>query len=290
VLHLLYARFFTKVLRDLGLVQIDEPFQRLLTQGMVLKDGAKMAKSKDNVVDPEYLIEEYGTDTTRLFLLFAAPPERDLEWSDQGVAGCHRFLHRLWNLVNSLLPEIANVRSYQGVGEDIPPNLWDFRHKLHKTIKKVTDDIEDSFHFNTAIASIMELVNTFYLAMEDIPRDKDDPVIQEVFREAIESIILLVSPMVPHIAEELWQLVGQSDSLQTCCWPEGQTKALAEPHYEVIVQVNGKVRGRIKVHISDHRNVNEAKILSDPAIRKWGTDVHKKVVWARNGKLVNIVV
>ena len=159
---------FTKVLRDLGLVKIDEPFQRLLTQGMVLKDGAKMAKSKGNVVDPEYMIEAYGTDTTRLFLLFAAPPEKDLEWSDQGVAGSNRFLHRLWNLVQALLPEIATVRAYQGKGEDLEPAIWDFRHKLHKAIKKVTDDIEDSFHFNTAIAAIMELVNDLYGAEEAI--------------------------------------------------------------------------------------------------------------------------
>ncbi len=289
VLHLLYARFFTKVLRDLGLVKIDEPFKRLLTQGMVLKDGAKMAKSKGNVVDPEYLIQEYGTDTARLFMLFAAPPEKDLEWSDQGVAGSNRFLHRLWNLAQALLPDIAKVRAYQGKGDDLGPALGDFRHKLHKTIKKVTDDIEDSFHFNTAIAAVMELVNAFYLATEN-PRDEADVAGKAVFREALEAIILLLSPMVPHIAEELWQLLGHGDSLQTCCWPEAQAEALAEPYFEVVVQVNGKVRGRVQVHTSDARAVIEAKILSDAAIRKWGTDTNKKIVWARNGKLVNIVV
>ena len=171
VLHLLYARFFTKVFRDLGMVAIDEPFQRLLTQGMVLKDGAKMAKSKGNVVDPEYMIAEYGTDTTRLFLLFAAPPEKDLEWSDQGVAGSARFLHRLWNLVQDLLPELQGVAPYQGPGTELSSELSEFRHKVHATIKKVTDDIEDSFHFNTAIAAVMELVNAFYLAVEPKPRE-----------------------------------------------------------------------------------------------------------------------
>ena len=160
VLHLLYARFFTKVLRDLGLVKIDEPFQRLLTQGMVIKDGAKMAKSKGNVVDPEYLIQEYGADTSRLFMLFAAPPERDLEWSDQGVAGSNRFLHRLWSLVHSLLPDLQGVSAYAGAGAGLSPDLQEFRRKVHLTIKKVTDDIEDSFHFNTAIAAVMELVNS----------------------------------------------------------------------------------------------------------------------------------
>jgi leucyl-tRNA synthetase len=206
------------------------------------------------------------------------------------VAGCHRFLHRLWNLVNSLLPEIAIFRSYQGIGDDLAPALWDFRHKLHKTIKKVTDDIEDSFHFNTAIAAVMELVNAFYQAVENIPRDGDDVVIQEVFREAIEAIILLLSPMVPHIAEELWQVIGHDYSLQTCCWPEAQAEALEEPYYEVVVQINGKVRGRVKVHASDSEVLKEAKIVSDQTLRKWGTDLRKRVVWARNGKLVNIVV
>ncbi|MFA5110714.1 MAG: class I tRNA ligase family protein, partial [Desulfobaccales bacterium] len=292
VLHLLYARFFTKVLRDLGLVKIDEPFQRLLTQGMVVKDGAKMSKSKGNVVDPEHMIAEYGTDTTRLFLLFAAPPEKDLEWSDQGVAGSNRFLHRLFNLVHSLLPDITKVPSYQGIGEDIPPALWDFRHKLHKTIKKVTDDIENNFHFNTAIAAVMEMVNAFSQAAEKFSQDDaySEELWREVFREAVESIILLLNPMVPHIAEELWHLTGHDNSLQTCCWPEAQAEALEEPYFEVVVQVNGKVRGHVRVHTSDARSVNEARILSDPNIRKWGTDIHKKLIWARNGKLVSIVV
>ena len=206
VLHLLYARFFTKVLRDLGLVKIDEPFQRLLTQGMVLKDGAKMAKSKGNVVDPEYLIQEYGTDTARLFMLFAAPPEKDLEWSDQGVAGSNRFLHRLWNLVQDAAagPEagVAPMPARRGA---CPRTLQEFRRKVHRTIKKVTDDIEDSFHFNTAIAAVMELVNAFYLAAENLDREA---VTLGVFREAVEAILLLVNPMVPHLTEELWQALG----------------------------------------------------------------------------------
>ncbi len=288
VLHLLYARFFTKVLRDLGQVQVDEPFQRLLTQGMVLKDGAKMAKSKGNVVDPDEMIKEYGTDTTRLFLLFAAPPEKDLEWSDQGVAGASRFLHRLWALVHSLLPDITSVRAYRGIGYDLPPALWDFRHKLHKTIKKVTDDIEDSFHFNTAIAAVMEMVNAFYLAVENMDRE-DDSATNEVFREAVEAIILLLNPMVPHIAEELWQALGHVDSLQMCCWPQPQAEALVEPFFTVVIQVNGKVRSRISVAAwqSDEDIKNAA--LNDPTIQKWlaGKDV-KRVVVARR-KLVNIV-
>ena len=266
VLHLLYARFFTKVLRDLGLVNIDEPFQRLLTQGMVLKDGAKMAKSKGNVVDPEYLIQEYGTDTTRLFLLFAAPPERDLEWSDQGVAGCHRFLHRLWNLVNSLLPELSQVAAYAGDGRGLNPDLQEFRRMVHRTIKKVSDDIEDSFHFNTAIAAVMELINAFYLAAENLPRDT---AARKVFREAVEAIILLLNPMVPHLAEELWQALGHQTSLQQCCWPEARAEALEECACTLVVQVNGKVRSRLVAPVTATAAEITDMALADPAIQKW---------------------
>jgi len=290
VLHLLYSRFFTKVLRDLGLVRISEPFQRLLTQGMVLKEGAKMAKSKGNVVDPDDLIKAYGTDTTRLFLLFAAPPEKDLEWSDQGVAGCHRFLQRLWNLAHSLLPDMVRIPVYRGTGDDISPALWDFRHKVHKTIKKVTEDIEDSFHFNTAIAAVMELINAFYLAVDNIDRQQNKAA-NEVFREALEAIILLLNPMVPHIAEELWHTLGHTTSLQEVPWPVAQPEALEEPAFEVVVQVNGKKRGSIEAHAADHEAVIEAKALTDANIRKWilGREP-KKIVWARNRRLINIVI
>ncbi len=286
VLHLLYARFFTKVLRDLDLVKIDEPFARLLTQGMVLKDGAKMAKSKGNVVDPEYMIDQYGTDTTRLFLLFAAPPEKDLEWSDQGVAGANRFLHRLWNLVHSL-PELAKVEAYRGPGEGLNLDLKEFRRKVHRTIKKVTEDIEDSFHFNTAIAAVMELVNAFYLAAENLGRDQDT---LGVFREAAEAILLLINPMVPHIAEELWQALGHSTSLQACCWPQSQAEALAESTITVVVQVNGKVRSKLVAPAAATDEEIKDWALNDPAIQKWLKDgPPKRVVLARR-KLVNIVV
>jgi leucyl-tRNA synthetase len=287
VLHLLYARFFTKVLRDLGMVKVGEPFQRLLTQGMVLKDGAKMAKSKGNVVDPEYMIAEYGTDTTRLFLLFAAPPEKDLEWSDQGVAGSARFLHRLWNLVQDLLPELQGLKPYQGPGTELPEGLAEFRHKVHAAIKKVTEDIEDSFHFNTAIAAVMELVNAFYLAVESLP--KDETTLQ-VYREAVEAILLLVSPMVPHIAEELWQALGHTTLLLEVPWPQAQAEALTVSTLTVVVQVNGKVRSRLQVPATatdeDVRNL----ALADPAIAKWlQGQPPKKVILARR-KLVSIVV
>jgi leucyl-tRNA synthetase len=286
VLHLLYARFFTKVLRDLGLVKIGEPFSRLLTQGMVLKDGAKMAKSKGNVVDPEYMIEQYGTDTTRLFLLFAAPPEKDLEWSDQGVAGASRFLHRLWNLVHSL-PDLPRVAAYRGPGDELNLDLKEFRRKVHRTIKKVTEDIEDSFHFNTAIAAVMELVNAFYLATENLAWDKETMM---VFREAVEAILLLINPMVPHIAEELWQTLGHTTSLQACCWPGAQAEALTEATITVVVQVNGKVRSKLVAPAGATDEEIKDWALNDPAIQKWLKDgPPRRVVLARR-KLVNIVV
>jgi leucyl-tRNA synthetase len=287
VLHLLYARFFTKVLRDLGMVKIDEPFQRLLTQGMVLKDGAKMAKSKGNVVDPEYMIDAYGTDTTRLFLLFAAPPEKDLEWSDQGVAGSARFLNRLWNLVHDLLPELRAVQAYQGPGTEFSAQLLEFRHKVHATIKKVTADIEDSFHFNTAIAAVMELVNAFYLAVESLPRDE---ATLRVFREAVEAILVLVSPMVPHIAEELWQELGHDRLLSEIPWPKPQAEALEVEEYTVVVQVNGKVRSRLSVPAVATDEDIKNLALAEPAIEKWlQGKPPKRIILARR-KLVNIVV
>jgi len=287
VLHLLYARFFTKVLRDLGMVAIGEPFQRLLTQGMVLKDGAKMAKSKGNVVDPEYMIAEYGTDTTRLFLLFAAPPEKDLEWSDQGVAGSARFLHRLWNLVQDLLPVLQGVKPYQGSGTELSSELSEFRRKVHFTIKKVTEDIEDSFHFNTAIAAVMELVNAFYLVAEDPPRDE---AARRVFREAVEAILLLVSPMVPHIAEELWQALGHTTLVLEVPWPQPQAEALTVSTLTVVVQVNGKVRSRLEVPASATDEDIKNWAINDPAVEKWlQGKPPQKIILARR-KLVNIVI
>ncbi len=291
VLHLLYARFFTKILRDLGhtgpVPRLDEPFARLLTQGMVLKDGAKMAKSKGNVVDPEYMIEQYGTDTTRLFLLFAAPPERDLEWSDQGVAGCHRFLQRLWALAHALLPELQGVPAYQGEGRDLSPDLREFRHKIHQTIKKVTDDIEDRFHFNTATAAVMELVNAYYQALESQPRDT---LTLAVWREGLEAILKLVYPLVPHVAEELWQALGYQESLQLVDWPEPQAEALVQAAVTVVVQVNGRVRSRLTVPAGAPEEEIKTLAVKDLAIQKWLQGKAPKRVVVARGKLVNIVV
>ncbi|MBM4284055.1 MAG: leucine--tRNA ligase [Deltaproteobacteria bacterium] len=287
VLHLLYARFFTKVLRDLGYITIDEPFTRLLTQGMVLKEGAKMAKSKGNVVDPDEMIEAFGSDTTRLFLLFAAPPERDLDWNDQGVMGAHRFLHRVWTLARTLLPRVKGAAAYAGPGTDLPPALGELRHKVHRTIQKVTDDIEARFHFNTAIAAVMELVNACYQALESVP---DDELAGRVWREALETMLKLLHPMVPHLAEELWQALGHDASLQRTAWPAPDPAALVESTITVVLQVNGRVRGEMAAPASATDEQITAWAVEQPAVQKWlAGKTPKRVVLARR-KLVNIVV
>ncbi len=290
VLHLLYARFFTKVLRDLGHVKVAEPFARLLTQGMVVKDGAKMSKSKGNVVDPNDMIENYGTDTTRLFLLFAAPPERDLEWSDQGVAGAHRFLHRVFTLTHTILPDIKGVAAYRGAGADLKPEAQELRRKVHQAIHKVTEDIEERFHFNTAIATVMELVNTFYQTLETLP--KEEPTFR-VWREGLESLVKLLNPMVPHLAEELWQALGYEDSLQLQPWPEAQPEALVESVFTLVVQVDGKVLSKIEAPVNATEEQLQQLALADPAVQKWlkvkgGLGLSAKLIIAR-GKLINIV-
>ncbi|MBI4412213.1 MAG: leucine--tRNA ligase [Deltaproteobacteria bacterium] len=230
VLHLLYSRFFTRVLRDLGYVMLSEPFERLLTQGMVIKEGAKMSKSRGNVVDPNYLIDQYGADTARLFVLFASPPERDLEWSDQGVEGCFRFLGRVWHLV------------YETVNNRWPGNEenGELPWHLHKTIKKVSDDIEKDFHFNTAIAAIMELVN--FLA-----KIGPQSGLSSSFKEALKTLVILLSPMVPHIAEEMGQALGLSGDVSEGEWPSYDNAVLEKRAITVVVQVNGKVRAQLSV-------------------------------------------
>ncbi|MCE5243393.1 MAG: leucine--tRNA ligase, partial [Desulfobacteraceae bacterium] len=216
VLHLLYSRFFTKVLRDMGYLEVDEPFLNLLTQGMVIKDGSKMSKSKGNVVDPDEMIQAYGADTVRLFCLFASPPEKDLEWSAQGVEGSFRFLSRIWRLVADNLDRLTSVAPYAG---DTPLSgpVAELHRKTHQTIKKVTEDIRDRFHFNTAIAAVMEHVNLMYQIVENPPADAS---FLPVFREAVEVLNLLISPIVPHVAEEIWQALGHSGSVLQASWPK----------------------------------------------------------------------
>jgi len=283
VLHLLYARFFTKVLRDLGYVNVDEPFTNLLTQGMVIKDGAKMSKSKGNVVDPNALIEKYGADTARLFSLFAAPPEKDLDWNDQGVDGSFRFLNRLWKMVNECLPFIASSAPAEpGMLSDEARSL---RRLVHKTIRKVTSDLDERFHFNTAIAAIMELVNGIQaFHMKNLPENSG------MLREALESTLLLLYPFVPHFSEELWERIGRSGGIELAGWPSFDEEAAADVELLIVVQVNGKLRGRITVPVdADEESVKAMAMADERVVQYLEGKSPRKVIYVP-GKLLNVVV
>ncbi len=286
VLHLLYSRFFTKVLRDLGFLKVDEPFINLLTQGMVIKDGAKMSKSKGNVVDPDALIQKYGADTVRLFCLFASPPDRDLEWSDQGVEGSFRFLQRFWNLVLDCREEIQG-HSFSRKNIPAGDRGRSLYVKLNQTIKKVTEDVDDRFHFNTAISAVMELVNALYLFQAD---QTGDSMKNSLMARAVETSLILLSPIVPHVCEELWQLLGKTGSIHEQPWPDWDPNALTEEEQVVVIQVNGKVRSRITVGPSVSEEEIKRLAWEQPRIQEWlqGKEWVKTIVIQR--KLVNIVV
>ena len=281
VLHLLYARFFTKVIRDLGLFDGDEPFLNLLTQGMVIKDGAKMSKSKGNVVDPDFILSKYGSDTARLFSLFAAPPERDLDWSDQGVEGSYRFLHRVWNIIYKHSAAIVGVKP-AGV-EARGDTLY---RKTHLTIKKVTEDIEREFHFNTAISALMELVNEMYDYTSGGLDTKQLPVV----RSAIDALTLLIAPFAPHFAEELWETLGSRTSIANAGWPQYDAEAIVASEITVVVQVNGKVRSRLTLPANATESDMKNAALADPKVREFMNNTTPKKVIVVQGKLVSIVV
>jgi leucyl-tRNA synthetase len=281
VLHLLYARFFTKVIRDLGLFDGDEPFQNLLTQGMVIKDGAKMSKSKGNVVDPDFIINKYGADTARLFSLFAAPPERDLEWSDQGVEGAYRFLHRVWALVHRFG---ESVRSVAPAGAEARDEK--LLRKTHLTIRKVTEDIERQFQFNTAIAAMMELVNeTYEYTATDVASGK-----LPVVKTALETLTLLLAPFAPHFAEELWRQLGHEGTVANAAWPQYDPAATVALEITLVVQVNGKVRSRLSLPAGLSDAEVEQAALSDAKVREHMAGRKPKKVIVVQGKLVNVVV
>jgi len=285
VLHLLYSRFFTRVIRDLGLISVSEPFQNLLTQGMVIKDGAKMSKSKGNVVDPNHLIDRYGADTARLFSLFAAPPEKDLEWSDKGVEGAHRFLHRLWGIVYKNKSKIQNSKSKMvDLQDSLKPGARNLYRKTHQAIKKVTTDIEREYHFNTAIAALMQLLNE--LSAFEPGSDED----WTTYKFVIERMLLLISPFAPHCAEELWEAIGNKPSIFDQQWPAWDENMASEETVELVIQVNGKVRS--KSMISPQTRDDEIKniALEDKRIKETiGTKKINKIIVVK-GKLVNIVI
>lgn len=284
ILHLLYSRFFVKVLRDAGLVDYDEPFSNLLTQGMVIKDGAKMSKSLGNVVSPEEILSKYGADTARLFILFAAPPERELEWSDQGVEGSFRFLNRIWRIVQAFEAVLA-----QKVTEYDHSNLTeadkDLRRVLHSSIKKVTNDIETRFNFNTAISTMMELVNALY-AYKEAAKEPNAGLIYE----AISDLIKMMSPFVPHITEELWRgAIDANSSVHEQSWPECDEEALKVDNVEIVLQVNGKVRGRLTVPAEATKEELEKIAMADANVQAHIGDATVRKVICVPGRLVNIV-
>ena len=284
ILHLLYSRFFVKVLRDAGLVDYDDPFSNMLTQGMVIKDGAKMSKSLGNVVSPEEILSKYGADTARLFILFAAPPERELEWSDQGVEGSFRFLNRIWRIVQAFEAVLA-----QKVTEYDHSNLSeadkDLRRVLHSSIKKVTNDIETRFNFNTAISTMMELVNALY-AYKEAAKEPNAGLIYE----AISDLIKMMSPFVPHITEELWRgAIDANSSVHEQSWPECDEEALKVDNVEIVLQVNGKVRGRLTVPAEATKEELEKIAMADANVQAHIGDATVRKVICVPGRLVNIV-
>jgi len=281
ILHLLYSRFYNKLMRDVGLIENDEPFSHLLTQGMVLKDGSKMSKSKGNTVDPQALVEKYGADTARLFMMFAAPPEQSLEWSDAGVDGAYRFLKRLW------------ARVYQhvslGTADRVQPEaLTDkqksLRRQVHETIAKFSDDVGRRFTFNTAIAAVMELMNALNKFEDDSAQGR------AVIQEALETATLLLSPIVPHVTHKLWQALGNQGAVMEHPWPQVDESALVREEIDLVVQVNGKLRGHISVPVDADRASIETAAQEEENVQRFieGKGIVKIIVVP--GKLVNIVV
>lgn len=279
ILHLLYARWFTKAFKKMGLVNHDEPFKNLLTQGMVLMDGSKMSKSKGNIISPVEIIDEYGADTARLFILFAAPPERDLDWSEQGVEGCFKFLNRVYRLVD----ELSDLRYTDGFGK-LDKDAKEMRSKTHQTLKKVTEDLSVRFGFNTAIAALMELINDLYKYKE--LKNKNDAVLAE----AVEVVVTILSPFAPHLGEELWQMIGKEGSIFDISWPKYDEKALVMDEIEIVVQVNGKLKNKLVVPTGISQDEMKEVALSDEKIKDAIGNMSVVKVIAIPGKLVNIVV
>jgi len=288
ILHLLYARFFTKVIRDLGLIEANEPFSKWLAQGMVLKDGDKMSKSKGNVVDPGKILKEYGADTARLFILFASPPEKDLEWSDAGVEGASRFLNRVWRYIVNNLDEInkIDVSQVDIKQDDLNDAEKELHRKLHETIEKVTEDVEERLNFNTAISAIMELVNEIYHYL----KNNSDNINKELLAFVTEKLLLLLAPFAPHISEELWHKLGHDESVHRVKWPQFNKEAAKKDEITVVIQINGKVRDKINVSADISEEKLKEKVFIQKKVKKYieGKEIIKTIVIPK--KLVNIVV
>jgi leucyl-tRNA synthetase len=301
ILHLLYSRFLTRVLRDVGLVSFDEPFKRLLTQGMVLKNGAVMSKSKGNVVDPDEMLQKYGADALRLYTMFVAPPEKEVEWSDAGLDGSFRFLVRVWRLVDHWAATIGPVFTTQAAAADFNEAERALRRRTHDTIRKATVDIEERMHLNTAISSLMELVNELYAFSESTPHGApsrggspdgriERPQTLYVMRESLAALVVMISPFAPHTAEELWQMIGHPEGLTATPWPVFDAEVAKAEALVVPVQVNGKVRARLTVPAGLSDEELQAWALADVAVRHHtdGKTVRRVVVG--KGPLVSVVV
>jgi leucyl-tRNA synthetase len=285
ILHLVYSRFWTKVMRDLGLVTLDEPVTRLFPQGMVHKDGEVMSKSKGNTVAPDDVVARYGADTLRLYILFAGPPELAMDWSESGIEGPHRFLHRVWRLVDRHAEAFAR-EPRAALSAELPSAAKDLRRKLHQTIDRVTRDIEERIQLNTAVAALMELVNEIYRGEAEVAAGAG----REVLREALETLVLLLNPFTPHVCEELWSRLGHAESLVRHAWPAFDAAAAREDAVELAVQVNGKLRGRVIVPREAGEDQIRARALAEPRVAEHvlGKQMVKFVVVP--GRLVSMVV
>ncbi|MDR1242447.1 MAG: leucine--tRNA ligase [Deltaproteobacteria bacterium] len=290
ILHLLYSRFFVKALRDCGFIQLDEPFSRLLTQGMVLKAGVKMSKSKGNVVAPSDMIDKYGADTVRLYCLFAAPPERDFEWTESGIEGSYRFVQRVWRLADELagkLPLARACSSSAGDAHSVPAR--ETRLQEHAAVKKAGEDIADRFQFNTAIAAIMEFVNHLYLVKDELSATEED---KKILSSAVSTLLTLLAPFTPHLAEELWQILGNTGAfgrVSEQSWPVYDESALQREIITVVVQINGKLRGKIEVPAGITPAELEKTALKTPNVQRHLAGLSIKKVLYVPGKLVNVV-
>ncbi len=285
ILHLLYSRFFHKVLRDMGYLSTSEPFKDLLTQGMVIKDGQKMSKSVGNVVDPDYIIEKYGSDTAKMFMLFAAPPEKDLDWNDKGVEGSYRFISRVWRFVIANM-ELLKTTDAGNIKNSTSSDAKKLRNVTHKTLKKVTEDL-DTFAFNTAIASMMELVNELYKLDIAVLKTKDDVA---VLKETLETLVLMLCPFAPHASCELWSLMGKVKNASKEIWPVFDADAIKDDTKLVVIQINGKVRAKIEVPVGTTEEKVKSLAFEEAGVKKYidGKEI-KKVVYVE-GKLISIAV
>src|SRR5437879_129695 len=286
ILHLIYSRFWTKAMRDLGLIKNDEPVERLFTQGMVIKDGAKMSKNLGNVVSPDEMVARYGADAARLYSLFAAPPDRDLDWQDSGIEGIQRFLGRVYRFfIRNARPDHSDW--HKPVPSELPPEARAIQRKLHQTIKRVSDDFQGRWHFNTCISAIMELMNTLYAAEEAIARNAVPvPFLADVQR----SLVLLLAPFAPYLAHELWEMLGEKGNLLKAPWPKYDAELAKEQEIEIPVQVNGKLRSRVTVPADADEAFVLERALADEKVKAAiaGKQIVKKIYVP--GKMVNLVV